>query len=174
MMYHGDFEYTPQNKYDFESMIQVLRIKMRESMREELGGVYGVRVRGNTSKYPSSKYSITISFNADPPMVDKLIEAAMKDIQNARTNGAADKDLTKVKETQRQGRIKDLKENRFWSRSLQRVYKNDGDPATISLEEMEKYIEGLDSDAIKNAAGSYFDEANFIKIIMMPETPSEG
>ncbi|MFT5265221.1 MAG: zinc protease [Polaribacter sp.] len=174
MMFHGDFEYTPQNKYDFESLIQVLRIKMRESMREELGGVYGVRVRGNTSKYPSSKYSITISFNADPPMVDKLIEAAMKDIENARLNGAADKDLTKVKETQRQGRIKDLKVNRFWSRTLQSVYKNDGDPSTISMEEMEKYIKGLDSDAIKNAAGSYFDDENFIKVIMMPESPSEG
>ncbi|MFK7810378.1 MAG: M16 family metallopeptidase [Saprospiraceae bacterium] len=174
LMYHGDFEYTPQNKYDFQSMIQVLRIKMRESMREELGGVYGVRVSGNTSKFPKEEYDITISFNADPPMVDKLIEAAMKDIKNAQMNGAEEKDLTKVKETQRQGRIKDLKENRYWSRTLQNIYKNEGDPSKISLEELEKYINGLDSDDIKKAANTFFDEGSSIKVIMMPEKSEEG
>ena len=169
MLFHGDFEWTPQNRYDFQSMIEVLRIKMRESMREELGGVYGVRVSGSTSRHPTPKYGITISFNADPPMVETLIETALKDIENARMNGAEEKDLTKVKETQKQGRIKDLKENRFWSRSLQNVYMNDLDPSSITLEELENYINTLNSDAIKNAAGRYFNENNFIKIVMMPE-----
>jgi zinc protease len=174
LLYHGDFEYTPQNNYDFQSLIEVLRIKMRESMREDLGGVYGVQVSGSTSKFPSSKYSITISFNADPPMVEKLIEAAQKDIANARLSGAEEKDLTKVKETQRQGRIKDLKENRFWSRKLQEVYKYDGDPSEISLENLEQFIESLNSDSIRKAAKAYFNDNNFIKVVMMPETPKEG
>ena len=91
LKYHGKFEWNAQNQYDFDSMIEVLRIKMRESMREDKGGVYGVRVSGGTSKFPEPKYSITISFNADPPMVDELIKTALQDIANAKKAGVEEK-----------------------------------------------------------------------------------
>jgi zinc protease len=174
IIYHGDFKWDPVNRYNFSSMIDVLRIKMRESMREDKGGVYGVSVRGNVSQYPSSEYSITISFNADPPMVDELIKTAKADIKYAKKSGADEKELVKVKETQRQGRIKDLKENRFWSRSLQYAYQNGVDPAGIQFEDYEKYINGLTSDDIKNSVNLYFDENNVIEVTMMPEEPKEN
>ena len=155
-------------------MIDVLRIKMRESMREDKGGVYGVSVRGNVSQYPSSEYSITISFNADPPMVDELIKTAKADIKYAQKNGADEKELVKVKETQRQGRIKDLKENRFWSQSLRYAYQNGVDPAGIQFEDYEKYINGLTSGDIQNSVNLYFDENNVIQVTMMPEEPKEN
>ncbi len=169
IIYHGDFQWDPVNRYNFNSMLDVLRIKMRESMREDKGGVYGVRVSGFVSQYPSSEYQITISFNADPPMVDELIKTAKADIQYAKKNGAAEKDLVKVRETQRQGRIKDLKENRFWSRSLRYAYQNGVDPAGIQFEDYEKYINGLNSESIKKATNSYFDANNMIQVTMSPE-----
>jgi len=92
--FHGDFNWDPQERYDFRSMVNVLRIKMRESMREDKGGVYGVRVSGNTSQFPSPKYNITISFNADPPRMQELINTAMADIETAKKMGAEEKDLT--------------------------------------------------------------------------------
>ena len=164
-----DFEWTGQNRYDFYSTLDVLRIKMRESMREDKGGVYGVRVSGNVNQFPSKKYSITVSFNADPPMVEELIATALLDIENAKKNGAEEKDLTKVKETQRQGRIKDLKENRFWMRSLQRMYQNDMDLTDITMEDYEKYINGLNAEAIKNMANMVFDLNRRIEVVMAPE-----
>ncbi len=169
LTFHGDFNWTPENRYHFKSMIDILRIKMRESMREDKGGVYGVRVSGNTSQYPESKYSVTISFNADPPRVDELIETAMTDIKNAQLNGAEDKDLNKIKETQRQGRIKDLKENRFWISSLENAYKENLDPKNISLASLEEGINSLKSDHIKTAANTYFDWNNYIQIVLLPE-----
>ncbi len=172
--YHGDFKWDPTNRYNFNSMIEVLRIKMRESMREDKGGVYGVRVSGNVSQYPSSEYSITISFNADPPMVEELIKTAQADIAYARQNGAEEKELNKVRETQRQSRIKDLKENRFWSRSLRYAYQNGVDPAGIQFADYEKYINGLTSDDIKKAASTHFDGNNVIQVTMMPAESPEN
>ena len=167
--FHGDFDWTPENRYHFKSMIDILRIKMRESMREDKGGVYGVRVSGNTSQFPESKYNITISFNADPPRVDELIETAMTDIKNAQANGAEEKDMNKIKETQRQGRIKDLKENRFWISSLETSYVEGLDPKNISLSSLEEGINSLTSDDIKNASNQYFDWENYIQIVLLPE-----
>ena len=167
--FHGDFDWTPENRYHFKSMIDILRIKMRESMREDKGGVYGVRVSGNTSQFPKSKYNITISFNADPPRVDELIETAMTDIKNAQANGAEEKDMKKIKETQRQGRIKNLKENRFWMSSLETSYMEGLDPKNISLSSLEKGINSLTSEDIKNATNEYFDWNNYIQIVLLPE-----
>lgn len=174
IIYHGDFKWDAINRYNFDSMLDILRIKLRESMREDKGGVYGVSVRGNVSQYPIPKYSINISFNADPPMVDELIKTAQTDIKNATRDGADEKDITKVKETQRQARIKDLKENRFWSRSLQYAYQNDVDPATIQFEDYEKYIDSLNSEDIRKAASLYFDWNNMIQVTMLPEEQKEN
>ena len=167
--FHGDFDWTPENRYHFRSMIDVLRIKMRESMREDKGGVYGVRVSGSPQQFPDKEYNITISFNADPPRVDELIETAMNDIATAKKIGAEEKDLTKVKETQKQGRIKDLKENRFWSRQLRSAYQNGFDPNNITLEQFEKGINSLTAENIKAAANKYFDMENYIQVVLLPE-----
>lgn len=171
--FHGDLEWTPENRYHFKSMVEVLRIKMRESMREDKGGVYGVRVSGYTTQFPTPKYNINISFNADPPRTQELIETAMNDIKNAQLNGADDKVMTKVKETQKQSRIKDLKENRFWINSLESAYENGEDPTKISLDSVEKGINGLTSDHIKAAANQYFDWENYIQVVLMPEKVKE-
>lgn len=169
LFFHGPFEWTSENAYNFRSMIDVLKIKMRESMREDKGGVYGVRVSGNTSRIPEEKYNITVSFNCDPENTEDLIATAMNDVKNATMNGAEEKDLTKVKETQRQSMIKNLEQNRFWQSRLGYVYEHGLSPATISLDNLEESIKGLDSDDIKNAAGKYFGSGNFMKLVMQPE-----
>ncbi|GLR20085.1 insulinase family protein [Portibacter lacus] len=168
LFFHGPFEWTPENAYHFNSMLDVLRIKMRESMREDKGGVYGVRVSGNASRIPEERYSITVSFNCDPGNTEDLIATAMKDVEHATKNGASEKDLTKVKETQRQSMIKSLEENTYWRSKLENVYENGVSPSTISLEHLEKSIQGLDSDDIKNAASQYFGSGNFIRMVMEP------
>ncbi|MEM1319458.1 MAG: insulinase family protein [Bacteroidota bacterium] len=174
LTFHGDFEWNGQNRYDFRSMLDVLRIKMRESMREDKGGVYGVRVSGSPSHTPRDEYSITISFNADPPMVEELIQTAMKDIETAKSIGAEEKDLDKVRETQRQSRIKDLKENRFWARQLESFYKNGYDPTKLTQKDFEEYVNKLDAEAVKKAANQYFNTEKYVRIVMLPEEVAEN
>ncbi len=171
MMFHGEFDYkNRQKRYNFYSMIDLLRIKMRESLREDKGGVYGVRVSGFVSQKPENSYRITISFNCEPGMEDELIQTAWNDIKQAQENGATEEDLNKVKETQRQGRIKNLKENRYWSGQINSRLQNDLPLEHITLESYEKLIKQLDSDDIKDAAGQYFTKDNYMKFIL---TPSE-
>ncbi|MEL6868050.1 MAG: insulinase family protein, partial [Bacteroidota bacterium] len=169
LTWHGPFEWNRQNRYDFYSMLAILRIKMRESMREDKGGVYGVRVGGSVSQIPQNSYQINISFNADPERVEELIQTAMQDIKKAQDIGAEEKDLDKVKETQKQQRIKSLKENGFWLRQLEAYYKNNTDPGGIGLEAYEVLVDSLNATAIKQAANQYFQEDRFIQVVLRPE-----
>jgi len=140
-------------------------------MREDKGGVYGVGVRGNSRQHPKKMYSITVSFNADPPRVDELIQTALQDIAHARTFGVDEKTLTKVKETMRQSRVKDLKENRFWMGAMQESYENGIDISTMSLDALDSKLDALSSDNIKAAANKFIDMNSMIEVVMMPEKP---
>ena len=168
MYFHGDFDYSDQNNYVMRSAIDYLRIKLREELREDQGGVYGVGIFGGGSNKPYESYGVTISFNADPPETDGLIEAARGVIAKAMDDGPNEEDMVKIKEIQRQTRIKNLKENGFWQRQIMREHEEGRDFNAINIESFESLIDGLTADQIKNAVGQYFDYDNYIEIIMDP------
>lgn len=170
--YHGDFEWNDLNRYKLTSTLDILRIKLREALREDKGGVYGVSVNGGSILEPSPKYTITISFNCDPPRTAELIQAAQDVLNRAREIGAEDKDIQKVSETQRQARIKQLKENRFWMTQLQGSKQYRVNPANILLETLEERIKSLDAGSIRAAMNQYLNEGNKITITMQPEQKS--
>jgi len=167
--YHGEYDWDKKTNYQLKSMVDVMRIKLRESMREDKGGVYGVRVSSNTQKIPQEKYSITISFNSDPDKTEELLDTALQDIGNMMSNGPDVADVDKVKETQRQEQIKQLKENRFWMSSIQQLLKLDDDLEDISMEKMDNARNSLTPAQIQDAAKNFFNAKQRIQIIMEPE-----
>lgn len=170
MFFHGDFEYTPDNVYKFNSMLDYLRIKLREELREDKGGVYGVGLSGGASRIPKENYSITISFNTDPDRTQELITAAKEVIKKAQMQEPSDQDMTKVKETQKQSKIKNLEENRYWSNQIMSIHNNDQiDFNSILLESLEDKINNLTPSDIKNSAGKFFNFKNYIELVMEPE-----
>jgi zinc protease len=72
-----------------------------------------------------------------------------------------------VKEMQRREYETDLKENRFWLSSLRFYYFHGEDPRNIF--ELEKYIENLNSGAIKTAARKYLNQDNYVMVVLYPE-----
>ena len=167
--FHTPFEWTDRNRYVFQAMLEVLRIKLRESLREDKGGVYGVSVSGGPKKFPLKECSITVSFNCTPGNEKNLIDAAMEVIKNTKSIGADEKDLTKVKELQKQERIKNLEDNQFWNRGLLNCYENDINAELLLLENYEKFISSLTAEDIKSASNTYIDEKTMISIVGKPE-----
>ncbi len=174
MYFHGPFEYTPENSYQMSSMLAYMRIKLREALREDKGGVYGVRLFGGGSKKPREQYSITISFNSDPDKTDELIEEAKKVIQQAVDAAPSDLDMTKVKETQKQGRVKNLKENRFWQGQIMRRQEDGKDFDKILMDSYESKVDGLTAEQIRAAAASYFNYDRYMEFVMEPEEQVEN
>ena len=82
----------------------------------------------------------------------------------------SDQDMTKVKETQRQSKIKNLEENRYWSNQILNIHNNDQiDFNSILLESLEQKINDLSPSDIKNSAGKFFNFRNYIELVMEPE-----
>lgn len=163
----GPFDWSMQSRFDFQAMIEVLRIKLREVLREDKGGVYGVGVFGSPSLFPRKEYRITIGFGCSPERVDEMINAVTYQIDTLKMRPAEDMYITKVKELQRRDREVNLKENQFWLVALRMYYANGEDPEGIL-----KYgtlIERLTAGAVQNVAKKYLNVDNYVKVVLKPE-----
>ena len=171
LTWHGDYDdWESEQRMAYAMMTSVLSIKLREAMREDEGGVYGVRVSGSPSKIPVARQSIVISFNSEPDNTNNLIEVAMAEIEKLVENGPEEKDMQKVKETRIQGRIKSLKENRWWMQLLNRSYRDKEFSYThVNVEPYRSLVQSIDAAAVQAMAKKYLSGENFIKIVMNPE-----
>ncbi len=167
IIFSGPFEWSRVNRHAIQSMVSVLRIKLREALREEKGGTYGVGVGVSTWQYPKPEYRITVSWGCSPDRVEELIKTAVEQIDSVQKFGISDIYITKVKESQRRESEVNLKENRFWLRSLQFAYLNNEDPRDIL--KYDELIELINSDYIQKAAQKYFKMDNYVKVVLLPE-----
>ncbi len=166
MVWKGDFKWKDKYRQGFTMLMNILSIKLRESMREEQSGVYGITFNGNSVKFPEPKYTITSSWGCNPDSISKLSQTVLNEMSKIRNNGPAAEDLNKVKETLIRERETKLKENNFWVSALQGLYLN-GDKL-LTLEEYKKYLNSFTSKDIKKVAGRYLDTENYVKVALTP------
>ncbi|NIT70370.1 insulinase family protein, partial [candidate division KSB1 bacterium] len=162
IIFIGPFVWNRKNRHEMSSMTDVLEIKLREVLREDLGGTYGVGVWPATSRYPDEEYSINISFGCAPDRVQELTETVFVQIDSLKSFGTTEKYLSKVKESQRRTRETNLKKNSFWINTLRSYYFHRQDPRRIL--DYDQVIENLSLEDIKRAARKYFDETNYVQV----------
>ncbi|PIE90306.1 MAG: peptidase M16 [Acidobacteria bacterium] len=166
--FSGDAAWSPEERLAAEALSKVLSIRLRETLREDQGGVYGVRARTALSRWPKETFSSIISFGCAPENVDKLIELAFAEVKKVQQEGIAEDVLQKVRETFIRKRELELKENRFWLEVIEYVDQHDLD--IHKLEQYEETVNGIDSEMIKSAAMKYFDFDNVVIGKLFPES----
>lgn len=166
LIYNGTFEYNRHNRNEVNALIRLLNIKLRETMREDMGGVYGVGVRPQLAKYPRQTYQMGINFGCSPDNVDKLIAAAHNVIDSVKKNGCNEQDLLKVKELTLKEREVQLKQNNFW---LQAILQSDVNHEDIrELNDFNKQIQSLTGNDFKRLANKYFSGSNYAQFVLYP------
>jgi zinc protease len=163
----GPFVWTQQNRYTFNAMLEALNIKLREVLREDKGGTYGVRASGSPSQIPRQEYNITISWGCNPERVDELVSEAFLQIDSLKQKILDPIYIEKVREIQRRSHEVNLKQNGFWINNLRIYYSNNEDPEMIL--NYPKLVENLKADAIRKAIQQYFDMNNYVKVVLYPE-----
>ena len=162
----GPFKWNLKERLYFAMFTDILSIKLRESMREEQGGVYGTRVSGNVSQYPDTRYSLDFSWGCSPDNVDKLIATVFEEADKIKANGPTDTDLKKVKETLIRERETSIKENSYWQHVLLNTYRQ-GDKL-LTLDDYKKLINSVKAKDIRRIARQCFNETNYVVGELMP------
>jgi zinc protease len=167
LFFSGDLDWSPWEVHKFSAMIEVMNIKLREIIREEMSGTYGVSVNQMLQKIPIERYMASISFGCDPGRVDELVKSILDQIDSLKTFPIDESYIVKVKETQRREWEVNLKENNFWVNRLWTFYLYKYD-----LEDFYEYAERIDRlnpEIIQEAVNKYFNKENYIEIVLKPE-----
>ncbi len=151
----------------FRVLSQAVSIKLRESMREDQGGVYGVGFSESISRYPKPKYSVTAQWGCAPDNVEKLSQTVFDVLSKIKKEGPTDIDMQKVTETMIRERETRVKENGYWLSALESAYFN-GDKMMTS-EEYISLIKSITKDDVKNLSNKYLEGKEYIKTAFMPE-----
>ena len=167
LSFTGMSTYSDLESTQLDQLCEALAIKLREVLREDQGGVYGVGVRGGINREPINSYSVTISFSCAPENVDKLIGLALDEVKNFKQNGAPAVDVEKVTAEDSRAMETELKENGYWRYSLEQKFYHNEDPLTL-LQDTEN-TKKLTVDRTKELANKYFDETNYARLVLMPE-----
>ncbi len=163
----GKAKWTRDDDRDMNILGQVLGIKLRETMREDMGGVYGVGARGRLSRSPYQEREFSIQFGCDPARVDELVKAALDGGEKLKTDGVDDATLERVRQTFVRGRETELRQNRFWLGWLVNAYKYGDDPALIL--DTKPFLDRVTAAHVKAAAKRYFDTKQYYQAVMLPE-----
>jgi zinc protease len=165
--YVGNMDYSRKNEYILESLVEVLDIKLREVLREDKGGTYGVYCYDQVYRIPDSHYSLNFGFGCNPERVDELVRAFNGVLDSIKTLGPDNVVMTKIIESQKRQRELDLKENGFWKDVVSDYLENNEDPAGMLY--YNKWMDDLTADDIKEAANEYLGN-NVVKVVLYPET----
>ncbi len=167
LMFAGDYTYSESNNNQLDALAEVLSIKLLERLREDEGGVYGVGASASYNKFPTNRYSISVSFGCAPENVEKLIASTLDEINKVKTNGAAAVDIQKFVAEETRTTETQLKSNQFWMGMLINAAQNEEDPKRVLT-----YIESLKKitpDSLKEAANTYLSGKNYIRMVLLPE-----
>jgi zinc protease len=119
------------------------------------------------SKFPYNNFSAGVSLPCGPENVDKLIKAALDEIEKVKTKGPSVDDLNKVKETWKQQYLVNIKDNNFWARQLLQSVELGSNPAGILS--YEKKVEALTPKDLQTVAVKYLNMKNYVQVVLNPE-----
>ncbi|MFT3694760.1 MAG: insulinase family protein [Kofleriaceae bacterium] len=167
--FHGDETWSLDKERDIYVLGQVLSNFLREDLREDKGGVYGVGANGTVQRSPYGYRTFGIQFGCDPKRVQELVKAATDDIATIAKQGIDDAHIDKIKQMYTRGRETDLRTNRFWATRLAQAFKYGDDPNDIP--DTQKTIARMTAANIKASAKRYLtDSKNLYQAIRMPKS----
>lgn len=167
LLFSGPFEYSRENAFLLGALSDALDIQLRDVLREELGGTYGVQVGRSASRDPWQNYSVQIFFGSAPERVDSLTAVVFDEIERVQASGPSPETLDKVRETQRREFETNLRQNGYWlSRLVTAVLHG---RAPDDLADVPALIDGLSVERIAEAARLYLRRDRYVRVSLMPE-----
>lgn len=164
--YHRAREEARWERFRLRALADALSIRLREELREELGGVYGVSVGASPDRFTGT-YTLSVSFGADPDRVEELIAAVFAEIETFASRGPADDVVTRVVERGRRAEETELRSNRYWQQAIANAYRHGEAPRNHLF--WEDLRQRLTAEVLRDAARQFIDPGRHVRVVLLPE-----
>ena len=147
---------------------ELLTIRLREVIREDKSGSYGVSVYSSILSSPNREYYVFIEFGCEPERAEELKKEVIKQVEIVRKELVNDEYITKLMETYKRNRETNLKDNGWILNTLVSASYFKELPEDIYTNN--DYIPGfISKKTFKEYAAKYLDTNNYISVFLKPE-----
>jgi len=168
IVFSGPFQNDEAHRVIASAMADTLGGNLQRTLREDLGGTYGVGVEPQFQKRPAQEYRFAINFSCDPARTDALVAAAFRVIDVFKALGPSQSQVADA----RAGLARDFetnsRENRYLLNRILFKYEYGEDVGDVF--NMQPYYDQVTVAAIRDAAQAYLDTNRYVKVTLMPVT----
>ena len=166
LVFAGAMEWSREEALALSAMGEVLQIRLRERVREDLGGTYSIGVSTGAQLLPDAEYEVFVGFDSDPERADELLAAVLEEMEWVRAGGEQSY-LDKVEELIRSSREEQLRRNGFWLNQIQTVVRRGESFAEINR--FDERLEALTLEQVAAAARRYLTADRYVRVVLLPE-----
>jgi zinc protease len=168
LIFTGECKYSYENRVVLGALRDLLDIRLREALREDKGGTYGVSVGGSCHNIPTERYEINLSFGSAPERVDELVKEVFAVIDSVKAGVVSDSNLTKVKEIPLRSHETALRQNGAWISSMADADEDGRDQRDFLR--LPEILNGVTKEKIRDAARFYLRKDQYARFTLLPAT----
>ncbi len=167
IVFPGAFQNDEQHRVIAQAMADTLAGNLQRTLREDLGGTYGVSVVPRFIKRPTGEYRLTITFACDPARTESLVKSAFQVIEDYKMNGPSQGQVADA----RAALIRDLESNLARNEYLLNriLFKYEFGEDVREVFDMRPFYDQLTVTALRDAAREYLNTNRYVEVTLVPE-----
>jgi len=162
-----EMEFSPYMNMVMRVIENILDLRYTESIREEEGGTYGVRIGTSLSKEPVEKARMQIQFDCDPERAAELKVLVYSELDKLASEGPSEEDLSKTVENILKDRQQSKEHNSYYFSTLLSycIYGiNYDDEANY-----EDIVNNLTPKDVQEVMNAFYDDPNIVDLVFVPK-----
>ena len=165
-VFAGDTEWTRDDVLALEVAGEMLTTRLRERVREALGGSYYIQVSARARQLPDQEYQVAIIYGSDPDRVEELVGEVAIEIEWLK-DGGEQSYLDTVKEQLRTTREEQLRDNGFWLNQI--VATTQLGESLAEITGFDDRLEALTLEQVAAVARRSLPNDRFVRVVLLPE-----
>lgn len=167
----GPFAWNREQRVAIRAAASVLETRLRETLREELSGTYGVSVAPVIEQIPREQFMMNIRFGCNPARAEELTKVVFKEIEAFKSGGPTEKQVSDIREQLIRDFETNTTQNAYLLGQIWLRYQMPQDLGEFFT--LNEFYKTVDAAMIQKAAKAYFDTANRVQVTLLPEKMPE-
>jgi zinc protease len=167
LSFYGPITLTPENEWNVQALAEVIKLRLLERLRQEMGGTYTPGVQASFKRFPEPSYAIDISFTTSPERDEELTRATLTVLDSLQRMPALAEDVEKV----RVGALRSMEplpmQDGFWLQAIASAYDL-GRPFADLLDD--RHIRHWTAADVQRTAKQYLNLHGYARFDLLPAT----
>ena len=167
IVFSGAFQNDELHRVVARAMAESLAGNLQRTLREDLGGTYGVSVVPTFTKRPTEEYRLTINFACDPARTESLVRAAFQVIDQFKRNGPGGGQVLNARAALMRDFETNSRQNAYLLNRI--VFKYEYGEDVTDVFNMRPFYDQLSVRVLRDAARAYLNTDRYVKVTLLPE-----